>query len=204
MRRRATVLAGIAILSGAVTLGSVALHRIVAAPVGSGIPVYGRVPQFRLIGHKGGPITSEMLRGSVWIADFIFTRCAGQCPVMTRQMADLQRDFLDVPSVLFVSFSVDPSHDTPEVLTAYAERFDAQASWRFVTGPVQEIEDLVREGFRLGLGQDGTAEEPITHSVRLALVDPSGRIRGYYDATEPEAMSRLKRDVRRLLEETRE
>ena len=160
----------------------------------------GPVPDFTLTDEAGRTVTRASLAGSVWIADFIFTRCAGQCPLMSSQMALLQRAFARVPGVQLVSFTVDPEHDAPPVLAAYAAHYKAQAGrWRFLTGSREAVWRLAREGFQLGVGEDGTAEEPITHSVRLVLVDRAGRIRGYYDATDAAAVQRLRGDVRRLL-----
>ena len=146
-------------------------------------------------------MSGEALLGSVWVANFIFTRCAGQCPLMSAQMATLASALRGEPSVRLVSFSVDPEWDTPAVLADYARRYGAvREQWRFLTGDRAAIVRLCTEGFRLSVAQDGgTDAEPITHSVRLVLVDRAGRIRGYYDTTEAEAMKQLRRDLRRLL-----
>ena len=162
--------------------------------------VQGRVPDFTLTDEGGRTVTRASLAGSVWIADFIFTRCAGQCPLMSSQMAVLQRTFERLPGVRLVSFTVDPEHDTPPVLAAYAARYGAaQGRWRFLTGSREAVWRLAREGFRLGVGDGGSTQEPITHSVRLILVDQAGDIRGTYDATDAAAVQRLRANVRRLL-----
>ena len=167
------------------------------------LPEYGIVPAFTLRDHRGQPLTREDMTGSVWIADFIFTRCAGQCPLMTERMTQLQRQLSGEPDLRLVSFSVDPAHDTPETLAAYARRSGAGPRWRFATGPMDAVRALVQDGFRLGMSEEGTEAEPITHSVRLVLVDRQGRIRGYYDAMEESAVARLTEDARRLLKEPR-
>lgn len=165
---------------------------------------YGRVPAFSLIDQTGQPVTRDTLAGDVWIADFIFTRCAGQCPMMSVQMAALQNRFHDTPDVRLVSFTVDPAHDTLEVLAAYAGHYGAVSPrWRFLTGDRDALWGLARDGFKLGVSDDGTTEEPIVHSIRLVLVDRQGRIRGYYDATEAMAVERLVRDARLALSEAR-
>jgi len=163
------------------------------------LPRLGRLPDFSLTDHEGHPISRTSLAGSVWIADFIFTRCAGQCPMMSAQMATLQQELKGLRGVRFVSFTVDPSYDTPERLAAYAAHYGANPErWRFVTGEPSAIITLVQHGFRLAIGADGTPQEPITHSVRLVLVDQRGSIRGYYDATDARAMAQLKDDARHL------
>ena len=186
----------------AVTLRNVVGHSVpqTAAP----LPDYGPLPDFSVIDQAGRPLRRGNLLGSVWIADFIFTRCAGQCPMMTGQMKRLQRELTREPGIRFVSFSVDPGYDTPDRLAAYAQQSGADTtSWRFVTGEPEAILRLAREGFRLGVSKDGTAEEPITHSVRLVLIDQRGAVRGYYDATDEQAMTRLRGDAHRLQGEAR-
>jgi protein SCO1/2 len=195
MRRVPALIAG-ALLAASVAARTLAVDRP-AAP-----PELGDVPAFELTDEAGAAVTRQALAGAVWIADFIFTRCAGQCPLMSARMALLQERLRDVPAVQLISFTVDPDYDTPEVLTAYARRYRAAPGrWRFVTGGREAVWRLAREGFKLGIGEEGTAEEPITHSVRLALVDRRGRIRGYYDATDAQAMERLYHDTRLVLHE---
>lgn len=165
------------------------------------LPVRGAVPTFSLTDQDGRTISHEALVGHVWIADFIFTSCPGQCLLMTDQFNALQRTFVGAEGLRFVSFSVDPSHDTPEVLAAYAKQHGADARWRLLTGEREAIFALCRDGFGLAVDDaPGAASEPITHSVRLVLVDRTGRIRGTYEATDAQAMARLRRDTRQLLE----
>ena len=166
------------------------------------LPVYGEVPDFALVDQRGQPVTRHDLLGHVWIADFIFTRCAGQCPMMTAQMAELARQ---LPSeARFVSLSVDPTHDAPNVLADYAASHGALSEqWRFVTGSPEAIYRLSTKGFHLSVEpQGGTAAEPIIHSARFVLVDQTGRIRGYYDGTDAEAVSRLLMDATALVRAT--
>ena len=176
-----------------------AAGRVAASRSAGPLPAYGRLPEFSLTDQQGRPVGLATLRGAVWVADFIFTRCAGQCPMMTARMAALQRRFESVPQLQLISISVDPAHDTPEALAAYAAHAGAGERWRFLTGDADAVTALARDGFRLGISPDGTIQEPITHSVRLVLVDRQGRVRGYYDAAEAEAMRSLERDIRRLL-----
>ena len=172
------------------------------------LPVYATLPEFSLIDHRGARVDRAALTGTVSIADFIFTRCAGQCPLMSAQMAKLRNTFRDERRIQFVSFSVDPAYDTPERLAAYARTYDAQGGlWRFVTDAphplagddaMTSVATLAREGFRLPVDSTGTPEEPVTHSLRLVLIDRAARIRGFYDATDTTAMTRLQVDARRL------
>lgn len=178
---------------------AVAFWAVVTRLSAPDLPVVGQVPPFSLTSHRGETITRDDLAGAPWIADFIFTRCALSCPMMTTRMAEL--DDGRVPDeARLVSFSVDPEHDTPEVLAEYAEAFGASARWHFLTGSKEEIAELALRGFRLALDPDpppGTAppEEPIVHSTRFVLVDGRGRIRGYYDGMTREGVEQLERDA---------
>lgn len=163
------------------------------------LPVLGQVPPFSLTSHRGETVTLEDLAGGLWIADFVFTRCALSCPMMTTRMAELD-DGRVPPEVRLVSFTVDPEHDSPEVLADYAEAFGASRRWHFLTGPKDEISELALKGFHLALDPDPPAgmappEEPIVHSTRFVLVDGRGRIRGYYDGMSRDGVEQLERDA---------
>ncbi len=160
---------------------------------------YGVVPDFSLTNQSGKVIRRADLAGKVWIADFIFTNCAGTCPVITTTMRRLQ-DSLPA-EIHFVSFSIDPERDTPEVLAKYAKDFHADdRRWHFLTGEKATLHDLSIKGFKLALDEtSGTEVEPITHSTRLVLVDKEGRIRGYYGGTDDDEMKKLFTDATDLL-----
>lgn len=113
-------------------------------------------------------------------------------------MSELQKP-LEKTDVHLVSFSVDPMKDTPEVLRGYAEKLHAEAGrWDFLTGPQSTIYNLSRDGFKLAVGEEKGV--PI-HSTRMILVDRNGAIRGYYDAVEPDAVTKLVADTTHLLRE---
>ncbi len=157
----------------------------------------GIVPAFQLIDQNGESYGTQQLLGKIWIADFIYSTCPGPCPMISSRMGDLQKPLRDT-DVKLVSFSVDPQHDTPAVLREYAAKLDAQPGrWHFLTGDKNTIYRLSRDGFKLATAEGG-AEGPI-HSTRLVLVDRSGMIRGYYDATDADAVTRLLADTSHLL-----
>ncbi len=161
------------------------------------LPVLKEVPPFTLTDSTGTAFHSASLKGMPWIADFIFTSCAGTCPQMSERMRALQGRL--PREVRLVSISVDPDRDTPTVLTQYAARYQAQPDrWIFLTGQKGAIQSLVQEGFRLSVAEGLDPGEPIAHSVRFVLVDGAGRIRGYYDSTEPKALKQLVRDALQL------
>ena len=191
----------------AATLVAAALGAAVwwsrSARTAAALPVLGAVPHFTLVERSGQPFTTESLGGHVWIADFVFTRCPDFCPALTTRMAGLQKRLAhgDDP-IRLVSFSVDPAHDTPEVLAEYATRAGAGDGWLFVTGPRAPIADMLRNGFKVAWADDGPPSAPITHSDRFVLVDRALRIRGYYHGTDADDVDRLARDAGALRDTT--
>jgi protein SCO1/2 len=158
------------------------------------LPVYGHVPDFRLIAQTGEPFGRLSLDGQIWIADFIFTHCTSSCLRMSAQMSRVQSAVAEFPDVRLVSFSVDPQRDTPLVLTNYARHYHAEPGrWFFLTGDQKTLDALGRRSFMLG-NVDGSLE----HSTRLVLIDRQGRIRGYYGAAQDDPTRVLIVDIRRL------
>jgi cytochrome oxidase Cu insertion factor (SCO1/SenC/PrrC family) len=165
------------------------------------VPSYGVVPPFQLVNQNDQPFGSAQLTGKVWIADFIFTSCPGPCPLISTRMSELQKP-LENTDVHLVSFSVDPETDTPEVLRAYAEKLHADPKrWHFLTGSKSTIYKLSHDGFKLAVSDGGETEGNPVHSTRLVLVDRHGQIRGYYEGTEADAMTKLLADTNHLLRE---
>jgi protein SCO1/2 len=164
----------------------------------------GHVPAFSLTDQRAQPVTDRDLRGAPWVANFVFTRCPSVCPLLTAKFKALQ-ERVALDGVRYVSFSVDPKHDTPSVLAAYAEKFEADpARWRFLTGDLAAIEQTVVRGFKIHIGEPKpTAHDPnlvdIMHGEHFVLVDADGTIRGYYRAEEAE-LEDLARDLRELAE----
>ncbi len=172
------------------------------------LPIYGDLGPFRLVERSGKEMTEQDLAGRVWIADFIFTKCAGPCPVLTTQMSILQNTL--PREVRYVSFSVDPERDTPEELRKYAEAYGADRSrWSFLTGEWPAIDKLVRNQFKLTAKRQTDAQPgfEVLHDLRFVLMDKKGRIRGYYIASngeyeaQPEELKKLREDVETLLKE---
>ena len=162
---------------------------------------YGTVPSFQLINQNGQPFGSAQLAGKIWIADFIYTTCPGPCPIISSRMSELQKP-LEKTDVHLVSFTVDPEKDTPKVLRSYAERLQAEPGrWNFLTGPKSAIYKLSHDAFKLAVSDGSDAQGIPVHSTRMVLVDRHGEIRGYYDATEAEAITKLVADATHLLRE---
>jgi protein SCO1/2 len=139
-----------AVLLGVVGAGMWSLTRP-PSPTTS-LPVYGSVPDFALTDQLRRPLRRLDLEGKIWIANFIYTNCPDECPLMTAEMAKFQDALTGVPELRLVSITVDPAHDTPEVLWRYAEGFRADpAAWFFLTGDKAAIYRLARDGFKLGI-----------------------------------------------------
>jgi protein SCO1/2 len=165
------------------------LWRHVAPPP----PVLGALPDFALTDQTGQPFGTRDLRGKVWIADFIFTSCAGSCPLLSQKMAEVGHRARQLgPDFRLVSLTVDPDRDTPPVLAAYAARYGANArKWSFLTGPMATIQSAVVDGFKVGMGREKEGDFwEIFHGENLVLVDRTLRIRGYFPATA-EGLDRL-------------
>ncbi|MCC7147190.1 MAG: DUF420 domain-containing protein [Phycisphaeraceae bacterium] len=226
------------------------------------LPVLGEVGNFVLTDQDGAAFGLSQLKGQVWVADFVFTRCQGTCPAMTMQMGRLQGKLAEAfsrktthgqesvgfseqgdveglhplpaspsergrgeegagergtgPSaaepasgpawgVKLISFSVDPGYDRPEVLREYAQANGADPGrWRFLTGTREEIWELCKASFMLGVGEDpGNVDMPVFHSTKFVLVDQEGKIRGYYDGLKMAELERLVKEIGVLGEEGR-
>lgn len=161
------------------------------------LPSYSTVPSFTLTDQDGKTFNSaSVLDGHVWIADFMYTTCPGPCPRMSSQMRQIQTS-LGSKDVRLISLTVDPAHDTPQVLAQYAQHYSAKPGvWYFLTGPAATLQHLDRDVFHLG-DVDGSLE----HSTRFILVDRKSRVRGFYLTSEKDAIDRVIEDAKRLLRE---
>jgi protein SCO1/2/putative membrane protein len=163
----------------------------------------GEVPDFALVEASGKPLRRADLRGKVWLATFVFTRCPGICPAMMEVESELQKLLPVRDDLRLVSFSVDPEFDQPNVLEAFAAKHKAdRGRWMFLTGDKNQTYQLVRNGFKLGVEEAAPgSDEPIVHSSKMVMVDGRGRIRGYYDTLDELAMTRMLADLDAVLGE---
>jgi len=163
----------------------------------SELPVLGTIPEFYFTDSRDKKISRADLNGKVWVADFIFTTCTMACPVLTGNMNLVHKEFRNNDNVRIVSISVYPEYDTPEVLKEYASQYDANTNrWHFLTGPEENVQNVIKNGFKMG-----DYEDIIFHSEKFALVDQKGRLRGYYSGMQTEDVTRLKKDINKLLKE---
>jgi protein SCO1/2/putative membrane protein len=144
-------------------------------------------PEFTLTERNGRTVTRADLLGHVCVASFVFTRCPGPCPQVTRTVSELQGRLLKMPGVLLVTFTVDPDHDDPGELTRYATAFGADPNrWLFLTGSEKVIYDLMEKGLRIPrperpASSDGKPRPDIGHSTQLVVIDAAGKVQGFFD-----------------------
>lgn len=165
------------------------------------VPVLGQLPEFSLVDQDEQVFSRESMEGNLWVSAFVFTHCRSTCPRLTAHMKGLQARLSDVPKAHFVSVSVDPRNDTPEVIKAYMTKNGLdERNWRFVTGDEEVIRQVVVDGYRVGLGDadsEAAGAEEIMHSNSFVLVDEDARVRGYYRANN-DGIADLERDLRAL------
>lgn len=162
----------------------------------AGLLDVGPVGDFSLTERSGRIVRPADLRGKVWVASFVFTRCTGPCPQVTATVRKLQDQLRGQPDVVLVTFTVDPEHDREKELTEYANHFGADPErWLFLTGSTDEVHRVIRESFLLHVEpKPGDVE----HSTRLAVVDRHGRVRGYYDGRQVDDEGRPVDDTARV------
>jgi protein SCO1/2 len=158
---------------------------------------FGTLPNFSLVDEHGATASLQTFKGHIWVADMIFTHCASICPMLTAKMIALQSALSEQPDIRFASISVDPVHDTPDTLLAYAIAHHANTDrWTFLTGTTASIYTLVKTGFHLPLDSVGGEQRvPIVHSPRFTLIDAKGHIRGYYDGSQDSSRTRIVADI---------
>jgi protein SCO1/2 len=167
------------------------------------IPDWGVLPPFTLVDERGQPFTEEALDGHPTIVSFLFTRCDTICPVTTAKMQMLQEKTFDLRDrIKLLSFTVDPTYDTPARLTAYAQKFQADPTrWRFVTGPKDKVKDYVENALVSPMPADDGARGAIpniVHAGYFLLIDGERHLRGKYDSNDITELDKLERDARYL------
>lgn len=171
------------------------------------LPVISEIPAFTLTNQLGQAVSRDDLLGKVWIANIIFTKCAGPCPELTRKMALLQAALPSDSPAALITLTTDPEFDTPAVLKKYGERFGAQSSrWWFLTGAKPEISRLAAGGLKLAAVEKPKEEQTsdvdlFIHSTLFVLVDKKGRLRTTFESTEPGTQQRLLQAVAQLARE---
>lgn len=165
-----------------------------------GLEVDHTIPEFSFQNQNGKEITLKDYKGKVFIADFFFTTCPTICPIMTDQLARVQKE-LKGEDYKILSHTVNPEFDTENVLLDYANNKSADLSnWDFVTGKKYKIYRQAAE-YLIVAAQDTTQEIEFVHSEKLVLIDKKGRVRGSYDGTNTEAVDQLIIDTKWLIKQ---
>ncbi len=157
------------------------------------------LPDFSFTERNGATITKQQLLGKPWIAGFVFTHCAGPCPLVSGAMKQIERDCKDQDFRL-VTITVDPARDTLAVLKSYADSYEApQDKWLFLTGEQRPIYELIRDGFKLPVEEtEGPDRKPgfeIIHSTAVVLVNAEGVCVAKFNATKDDEVVRLRRII---------
>ncbi|MGH1385329.1 SCO family protein [Kordia sp.] len=156
---------------------------------------YHKINDFSLINQNGETITQDNYKGKIYVADFFFTTCGTICPIMTKNMADIQKEILDDDDIMLLSHSVTPEIDTVAQLKRYAiEKGVNDAKWNLVTGDRKQIYDLARKSY-LAVKSNGDEDYSMVHTENFMLIDKERRIRGFYDGTKEEEIEQLLEDI---------
>ena len=162
--------------------------------------IFHQIPDFEYTNQNGKTVSKKDVLGRVFVADFFFSTCPTICPKMTSQMKRLQTLTKDIKELHFLSFTINPENDTPEVLLEYAKQYGVDLkNWDFLTGDEEATHHLGVKGFLVHARSDENEPGGFAHSPSLVLIDRTGKIRGVYDGTNTEEVDLLNQDIRRLL-----
>lgn len=141
-----------------------------------------KAPEFEFINQEGDTITDEDYKGKVYLVEFFFTTCPTICPIMNKNLVEIQNEFESEEDFGIASFTIDPAHDTPQVLAQYAEDYGIDhPNWNLMTGDRNEIYELANKKFGLYAGEDANAAGGFAHQGMFVLVDKEGYIRSRTD-----------------------
>ena len=159
---------------------------------------YHKISDFSLTNQNGETVTQSKYDNKIYVADFFFTTCQSICPIMTKNMKDIQDKLIKDSEVLLLSHTVFPEIDSVEVLKKYAvENQVIDSKWDLVTGDKKEIYDLARKSY-LAAKDNTFGEYEMIHTENFVLIDKKKQIRGFYDGTNKEEIDRLYKDIKIL------
>jgi len=172
----------------------------------------GQVPEFEFTNQRGTLISNSFYENKVYVVEFFFTTCPTICPKMNENMVKIQNKYYGNKDFGIASFSINPKHDTPQVLSDYAKSYGVTSkTWNFLTGDQDKIYKLANTGFTLFAGENSNAEGGFEHSGMFALVDKQGMIRSrldefgnpiaFYDGLDPKGVQMIIEDIAILLKE---
>lgn len=163
--------------------------------------LFHTIPSFVFTAHDSSIITSETVKGKIYVADFFFTTCPSICPIMTGNMKSFHDNTKDIEELIILSHTIDPDRDTLGQLNHYIEikDIDTRDDWFFLYGTQEYTYDIGKYGYLINADVDPEAEGGFLHSEHFVLIDREGRIRGMYEGTNPEQVELLEKDIRNLI-----
>lgn len=163
--------------------------------------VYHQIADFAFVNQVGDTISNEDVAGKIYVADFFFTSCPTICPIMKKEMLRVYEKYQDQANFKILSHSIDPTHDTQEVLKDYAEKLGVKdaSTWNFLTGDQEKVFEIGQTSYLTTAMADQAEPGGFLHSGAFLLVDGKGRIRGVYDGTKSDQVDRLLADIPKLL-----
>jgi protein SCO1/2 len=178
----------------------------------TGLVTIGPVPKFELTDQNEIKVSNKTYLGKVYVVEFFFTTCPSICPVMNRNMIDIQNKFFGNPNFGIASISIDPEHDTSKVLKEHAKIIGVKSSnWHLLTGDKDSIFNIANKGFNLYVGENKNVNGGFEHSGLFALIDKKGNIRCrkdgfgnpilYYDGLDKKGVKAITEDIKKLLDE---
>ena len=178
----------------------------------TGLVAIGPVPKFELTDQNEIKVSNKTYLGKVYVVEFFFTTCPSICPVMNRNMIDIQNKFFGNPNFGIASISIDPEHDTSKVLKEHAKILGVKSSnWHLLTGDKESIFNIANKGFNLYAGENKNVNGGFEHSGLFALIDKKGNIRCrkdkfgnpilYYDGLDKKGVKAITEDIKKLLDE---
>jgi protein SCO1/2 len=161
--------------------------------------IYHTIGDFNFTNQYGEKVSNETVKNKIYVANFFFATCQSICPEMSTNLKDVQKAFAEDDSVLILSHSVNPLHDTVEVLMDYANTYGARKNkWHLLTGNKKNIYDLAKNGYMVNAIENDGSPEGFLHSELFLLIDTKGRLRGMYDGTDKAQIQKLIEDIRLL------
>ncbi|WP_445454858.1 SCO family protein [Flavobacterium sp. 25HG05S-40] len=178
----------------------------------TGLKVIGPAPTFELKDQNGKTINNETYKGKVYLVEFFFSTCPSICPIMNKNMVEIQNDFFGNPNFGIASITINPEYDTEKVLKEHAQQIGVKSSnWHLLTGDKAYIFNIANKGFNLYAGENKNASGGFEHSGLFALIDKKGNIRCrndkfgnpilYYDGLDKNGVKAVKEDIKKLLNE---
>jgi protein SCO1/2 len=163
---------------------------------------YQTIPHFSFVNQDSVIINNDSLKNSIYVADFFFTSCPSICPIMSKNMLSVYKEYKGNNEVRFISYTIDPKHDTVPVLKKYANKLGVEGTqWSFLLGDRDSVYNLAKDGYMNYAKENANIPGGVEHSGYFILVDKEKRIRGAYDGTDKQQVENLKTDIDILLNE---